>query len=91
MGIKPLAGAFWDSIIGFGYQSNSALFEQGCKHVSGFGLVLMSFNSDRGNAPLGRVFFERTILDECVSINIEEKYKIIFMGDHNQTRKRKKS
>jgi len=57
LGIKPLAGAFWDSIIGFGYQSNSALFEQGCKHVSGFGLVLMSFNSDRGNAPLGRDFF----------------------------------
>jgi len=68
LGIKPLAGAFWDSIIGFGYQSNSALFEQGCKHVSGFGLVLMSFNSDGERTAWERFFFERTALDECVSL-----------------------
>ena len=44
--------------------------------------------SSRCKRELHTCFFERTTLDECVSINIEEKYKIIFMGDHNQTRKK---
>ena len=29
------------------------------------------------------IFFERTTLDECVSINIAEEYKVMFLGDHN--------
>jgi len=36
-------------------------------------------------------FFERTALDECVSIDIAEKYKIMSLGGHNQTKKKKKT
>ena len=35
-------------------------------------------------------FFELTTLDEYVSIDIAEKYKVMFLGDHNQATKRKK-
>ena len=33
-------------------------------------------------------FFERTTLDECVSIDIAEKYKIITLGGHNQEKEK---
>jgi hypothetical protein len=32
------------------------------------------------------IFFERTTLDECVSIDIIEKYKIISLEGHNQVK-----
>ena len=36
------------------------------------------------------LFFERTALDECISIDIAEKYKIMSLKGHNQATKRKK-
>jgi len=33
-------------------------------------------------------FFERTILDECVSIDIAEKYNGIALGGHNQEKEK---
>ena len=36
------------------------------------------------------IFFERTPLDEYVSIDIAEKYKVMFLGDHNHATKRGK-
>ena len=36
------------------------------------------------------IFFERTALDECVSIDIVEKYKITTLEGHNQATKKEK-
>jgi len=36
-------------------------------------------------------FFERTALDECVSIDIAEKYKTTALGGHRQETKRKEN
>jgi len=36
------------------------------------------------------IFFERTTLDKCVSIDIAEKYKIMSLEGHNQKKKRKR-
>ena len=36
-------------------------------------------------------FFERTALDECVSVDIAEKYKTIALGGHRQKTKRKEN
>ena len=36
-------------------------------------------------------FFERTALDECVSIDIAEKYKTTVLGGHRQETKRKEN
>jgi len=37
-------------------------------------------------------FFERTTLDECISIDIaEKKYKDIALGGHNEEKKKKRS
>ena len=38
-----------------------------------------------------RFFFERTALDECVSIDIAEKYKTTALGGHRQEIKRKEN
>ena len=37
------------------------------------------------------VFFERTALDECASIDIAEKYKTTALGGHRQEIKRKEN
>ena len=36
-------------------------------------------------------FFEQTALDECVSIDIAEKYKTTALGGHRQETKRKEN
>ena len=36
-------------------------------------------------------YFERTTLDECVSIDIAEKYKTTVLGGHRQETKRKEN
>ena len=40
---------------------------------------------------LRQFFFERTALDECVSIDIAEKYKTTALGGHRQETKRKEN
>ena len=35
------------------------------------------------------IFCERTTLDDCISIYIAEKYKVISLGGHNQATKNK--
>ena len=39
---------------------------------------------------LQNFFFERTTLDECVSIDIAEKYNVISLGGHNQGQKKER-
>jgi hypothetical protein len=45
--------------------------------------------ADATGLPGGGNFFF-TILDECVSIDITEKYKVMSLGDYNQAKKKKK-
>ena len=40
---------------------------------------------------LKHFFFERTTLDECVFIDIAEKYKTTVLGGHRQETKRKEN
>ena len=43
------------------------------------------------NCMQGQIYiFERTALDECVSIDIAEKYKVTTLEGHNQVTKREK-
>ena len=51
----------------------------------------MEHDPAQTNPTLEEYFFERSATDECVSIDIAEKYKIMSLEGHNQATKRKKT
>jgi hypothetical protein len=48
-----------------------------------------SYRHDSSSANRKHFFFERTVLDECVSIDIVEKYKTTALGGHKQETKKR--
>ena len=58
-----------------------------CIYIVGLG-SLLKILAIRSWPPNFYFFFERTTLDECVSIDIAEKYKGIILGGHNQEKEK---
>ena len=50
----------------------------------------MEHDPAQTNPTLEEYFFERSATDECISIDIAEKYKIMSLEGHNQATKRKR-